>query len=304
MTYPTNHDQNYNGGGSTMKDMYGDNRYALTVLEFTLYGMPLLYNGQEIGDICAYDYVDDINNAASATAGRQVIYEIFLGEADLTSNSNSGLRDKGFDYDYAWNFQDNLTRLNAMSSVATRVASVKNYCNNLGTASANIKEGRMIYLTNHDLNFNDGGRTLTKMYGDNRYLLTVLTFTLNGMPLIYNGQETGGSQILDYFNDTKIDWDISDRKMFNTLRILAALKHSEPALADGKGNVADVNWGTTNNSSVLAYTRRLGNSTVLVVLNFDNKDLNVLLTGLEAGNYSRWIDSETIHLHLDVEWKW
>ena len=84
------------------------------------------------------------------------------------------------------------------------------------------------------------------------------------MPLIYNGQETGGNQILDYFADTKIDWNAKDAKMRNTIRTLAALKHAAPALDDR----ASVEWVTvTNNSSVLAYTRKSGDSQVLVVLN-------------------------------------
>lgn len=214
----------------------------------------------------------------------------FLGEADLTDSGNSRLRGCGFDYDYAWSFQSNLASLDN-TTYSTRV---KLFCDNLAEASKGIAEGRMLYLTNHDQNFNDGGKTLTQMYGDNRYALTVLTFTLNGMPLIYNGQEYGGNQVLDYFSDTKIDRNVTDSKMLNTLRTLAALKHTQRALADGNTG-AGVEWIETNNSrNVLAYTRKAGESTVLVVLNFSDKDADVVLTGLEAGKYSRWIDSETI----------
>lgn len=56
--------------------------------------------------------------------------------------------------------------------------------------------------------------------------------TLYGMPLIYNGQETGGNQALDYFADTKINWTANDDKMLGTLRTLTALKHAVPALGD------------------------------------------------------------------------
>ena len=60
----------------------------------------------------------------------------------------------------------------------------------------------------------------------------MLAYTLYGMPLIYNGQEVGGNQALDYFNDTKINWSATDAKMLNTIRTLTALKHVVPALDD------------------------------------------------------------------------
>ena len=32
------------------------------------------------------------------------------------------------------------------------------------------------------------------MYGANKYVFTVVIFTLYGMPLVYNGQENGGEE--------------------------------------------------------------------------------------------------------------
>ena len=119
----------------------------------------------------------------------------------------------------------------------------------------------------------------------------MLAYSLYGMPMIYNGQETGGNQILDYFADTKIDWNAKDAKMCNTIRTLAALKHAVPALSDDM----PVEWVTvTNNSSVLAYTRKSGDSQVLVILNMATSASNATLTGLDAGEWSLWLNSETI----------
>jgi hypothetical protein len=56
-----------------------------------------------------------------------------------------------------------------------------------------------------------------------------------------------------------------------------------------------VEWVTvTNNSSVLAYTRRSGDSQVLVILNMATSTSNATLTGLDAGEWSLWLNSETI----------
>jgi hypothetical protein len=155
----------------------------------------------------------------------------------------------------------------------------------------------MLYITNHDQNYNESKKTLTQKYGDNRYPLTVFAYTLYGMPLIYNGQETGGNQALDYFHDTKIDWTTKDDKMLNTLRTLFALKHVIPALSDSKtaSHNPAVNFLTVSgNAGVLAYTRTLGDSQVLVVLNMGTTDGTATISGIDEGEWSLWLDSETI----------
>jgi len=147
-------------------------------------------------------------------------------------------------------------------------------------------------LTNHDQNYNESWKTLTEKYGVNRYPLTVLAYTLYGMPLIYNGQEVGGNQVLDYFTDAKINWSTKDAKMHHTIRTLTALKHAVPALGDKVG----VNWVTISpaNANVLAYTRKSGDSEVLVVLNMATTQTSATLTGMTAGAWSLWLNSETI----------
>ena len=218
----------------------------------------------------------------------------FLGEADFVKDATT-LQNVGFDYDYAWNFQGTLATYGANGTYS---ATLRVNANNLVNDSKDKSFSRMLYLTNHDQNFNDGGKTLTQLYGNNRYPLAVLVGTLYGMPLIYNGQETGGNQVLDYFSDTKINWSTRDAKMKNTLRTLCALKHAVPALSDR----ADVNLITiSGNSNVLAFTRTNGDSKVLVVLNMANTSNTANISGLDAGEWSQWLTSETISQGISRE---
>ena len=211
----------------------------------------------------------------------------FLGETDIAQDVTR-LKTAGFDYDYAWAFQSSLINY---GSAGNNSARLKAFANTLLDASKGQSFGRMLYLTNHDQNWNESKKTLTEKYGNNRYPLTVLAYTLYGMPLIYNGQETGGNQALNYFTDTKIDWTTKDAKMRNTIRTLTALKHAVPALDDK----TPVDWLTvTGSTSVLAYTRKAGDSEVLVVLNMSTSTVNATLTDLTAGDWSLWLNSETI----------
>ena len=216
----------------------------------------------------------------------------FLGEADIASDATR-LKTVGFDYDYAWQFQSQL----ADFGTSTASARLKAFINNLLEKSANLSFGRMLYITNHDQNYNEEKKTLTQKYGANRYAFTVLAYTVYGMPLIYNGQEVGGNQALDYFNDTKINWNSLDNKMLNTLRTLFAMKHAVPALSDAcqaADNPATTVLNVSGSSSVLAYTRTLGNSQVLVVLNVGSTAATATVDGLTAGDWSQWLTSETI----------
>lgn len=213
-----------------------------------------------------------------------------MGEADFSDQTR--LQSVGFDYDYAWGFQTKLVKYGAGGMY---IAPLKVACNKM-IAGAN-GYSRMLYLTNHDQNYNETAHTLTQKYGDNRYLLTVLYYTIYGMPLIYNGQEIGGNQTLNYFQDTKIDWTQQDKQMTNTLRVLSALKHTQAALHDGKNSTdnAQPEWLTSSTSAnnILAYRRTCGSSEVIVVLNTGTSSAKANISGI-SGTYQVWLNSASI----------
>ena len=207
----------------------------------------------------------------------------FLSETDISNRENIRIDSCGFDYDYAWDFQSALAWKFKDSDSAD---SLKAICDEFLTGTKAIKNRRMVYLTNHDQNFNDGGHTLKDFYGDNRYLLTVLEFTFTGMPLLYQGQEIGDPDTLNYFTDAKVKWQQVDRKMLNTVRTLVALHHTQPSLAAD----APVEYLATDNSQVLAYQR----GPVLVFLNLATTPCSALCKGITAGKYTQWLDGRTI----------
>lgn len=209
-----------------------------------------------------------------------------MGEGDM-ANSVQRLLVCGWDYDYAWNFQS------ALVNNKTNPAGVLSQCRNLVGDLRFTDMSRMVYLTNHDQNYNS---SMQSQYGNNVYAFTVLTFTLYGMPLLYNGQETGYllSRKLDYFNRTPINWNSVDAKMQNTVKALTGLKHSCDALIDNGNRASEVSFLSTGNASLLAYTRHHNNQTVLVVLNLGSSAVSSVVTGIEAGQWKLAIDVENI----------
>lgn len=209
-----------------------------------------------------------------------------LGEGDM-ANSVPRLLVCGWDYDYAWGFQSAL--VNNKNNPAGVLAQCKNLVGDLRFTDIS----RMVYLTNHDQNYST---TMNSQYGNNAYAFTVLTFTLYGMPMLYNGQETGYlmSRKLDYFNRTPINWNSVDNKMLNTVKALAALKHSCDALIDNGDRASEVTFLTTGNNNVVAYTRHHNNQTALIVLNLGTSTVNTVVNGLEAGEWKLAIDVDNI----------
>lgn len=207
-----------------------------------------------------------------------------MSETDITDRATQRIDSCGFDYDYAWSFQGAMARLCRRGFNAD---TLKQICLRFLDKSSKVKNRRMVYLTNHDQNYNDGGHTLRKFYGENRYGLTVLEFTFYGMPLIYNGQEIGDPDTLNYFTDAKVKWERVDHKMLNTVRTLIALHHQQPALAES----APVEFLNTSHPDVLAWRR--GN--VVVVVNFADYDVEAAIEDLEAGSYEQWLNSQTVY---------
>ena len=213
-----------------------------------------------------------------------------LSETDITDRFNQRIDSCGFDYDYAWNFQGSIAH---WCREQWNADSLKQICLRFLDKSSKVKNRRMVYLTNHDQNYNDGGHTLKDFYGDNRYGLTVLEFTFYGMPLIYNGQEIGDPDTLNYFTDAKVKWQEVDRKMLNTVRTLVALHHQQTSLAAD----APVEFLATSQQDVLAWKR----GPVVAVVNFGAKDVQALVAEMPAGSYEQWLDSKTIGEKIDIQ---
>lgn len=212
-----------------------------------------------------------------------------MGEADM--NSNNTLRNTGWDYDYAWGFQSKLKEFGNRATAKTALLpSLQSLTNN--DKYKNIS--RMVYLTNHDQNYE---YSMNDANGANNYALTAIMMTLYGMPCIYNGQENGWllTHKMDYFNRSVIDWNVKDDKMTNTIKVLAALKHSTAALADNDANrVGGVEYLETSENTCLAYQRKQGNETVMVVVNLANTPKTCNVSGLEAGDWQQIVDSRTV----------
>ena len=187
-------------------------------------------------------------------------------------------------------FHDNVAQKVGTGTSAT---TLKSWCQTLVKNTNYRNLDRMLYLTNHD-DGNDGKNYFSD-FGNNVPLMTVLEFTLYGMPLLYNGQEIGYMPIQDYFRKSVIDWNSVNVKIKNTIRVLVALRHTQAALGGGvEANRPAIRFLSPDVNTVLAYEKKKGDNTVLVILNLGTSAVNVTIPDVEEGAYNQVLCSETV----------
>lgn len=231
---------------------------------------------------------DEAIPALKQAAGNKRFY--MLGEADFVDKP--ALYQKDFDYDYAWGFHDNVAQ---KVGKGTSAATLKTWCQKLLNNKNYTNLDRMLYLTNHDDGNDFDKVNYFSYFGDNVPLMTVLEFTLYGMPLLYNGQEIGYRPAQGYFNRDPIDWSKIDIKIKNTIRVLVALRHTQAALGGGvEANRPAIRFLSPDVNTVFAYEKKKGDNTVVVILNLGTSAVNVTIPDVEDGAYNQVLCSETV----------
>ncbi|MCG2792709.1 MAG: alpha-glucosidase C-terminal domain-containing protein [Weeksellaceae bacterium] len=141
---------------------------------------------------------------------------------------------------------------------------------------------RMTFVDNHDMNSWNG--TPQKNFGKGLETAMVFASVVNGMPLVYNGQEAGLDYSLKFFDKDPIVW--KESKYYGMYQKLFDLKHKNQALWNG-------HWGgemirVTNNqmNKVITFYREKNNDAVLSIFNFSDQTLPTNLdTKYYKGDY-------------------
>jgi cyclomaltodextrinase len=182
---------------------------------------------------------------------------IWLAEAEKPD-----LLVKAFDLDYSWDLHGTLTEVLQGSKPASAIR--KLWEQQLAQFPRNAI--RMRFSDNHD------ERRAIARFGEKGALAAeTLMFTLDGVPLVYNGMEVGdtvesGAPAL--FEKIPIFWPIAERRpefprFYNSM---IALRKSSVALRRG-----NVTWlHNSDENRILTFSRRSSNEELLVAINMSN----------------------------------
>ena len=131
------------------------------------------------------------------------------------------------------------------------------------------------FTSNHDENTWNGNEY--EKYGDAAKAFAVFSFTRNGMPLIYSGQELPNLKRLQFFDKDPIEWN-GKYELHDFYKILLYLHKNNPALRAADDAAATYNLSTNSPANVMAYLRKDGKHEVLVLLNFSKQAVHCSIT--------------------------
>jgi cyclomaltodextrinase / maltogenic alpha-amylase / neopullulanase len=172
------------------------------------------------------------------------------------------LLDEAFDADYAWPFFHALDAAAQGTRPATAVR--ETWLEELRRFPRGSLHMR--FIDNHD------ERRAIARLGERGVMATMaIVFTLDGVPLVYNGMEAGdtaesGAPAL--FERLPIFWQIAERRpeFPRFFRRMIELRRSHPALQQG-----EVVWlRNSGETRVVTYARRLGGEEFVVAVNLSN----------------------------------
>jgi len=170
------------------------------------------------------------------------------------------LKGELFDMAYAW---DGHHLMNAMAKGEKGLKDFETYMAKT-TERYEANDILMNFVTNHDENSWNG--TIKERMGDASELMTALSYTKPGMPLIYTGQEYDLSHRLKFFEKDSIPktkgatWELLEK--------LGKLKTTSTALHGGK-NSASFNLLETEQDIVM-FQRSKENDTLIFIGNLSN----------------------------------
>ena len=151
---------------------------------------------------------------------------------------------------------------------------------------------RMTFTENHDKNSWEGNQFSN--FGKGIETCMVFCTAVNGMPLIYSGQEAGLDHSLKFFDKDTIQW--KSHPFAALYKKLFELKHVHQSLWNGK-------WGgemvriINNQHSVISFCRDKDKDRTISVFNFSDKPVMVNLdTRYIEGSYLDYFEGKTIQL--------
>ena len=223
-------------------------------------------------DVASFVPIDFWENARKELDAIKPVF--MLAEAE-----DKELHRRAFDATYNW------TLWNILHQIAINNKSVKT----LGEAyiaehvSIFPKEGiRMNFIDNHDKNSWEGNQYSN--FGPALKAATVFTTMMDGMPMVYNGQEAGLNRSLLFFEKDPIVWTKHENEALYTT--LFALKHKNQALWNGNRGGEMVRIMNDKMDQIISFVREKNGDKVITLINLSREKVQVSFdTSYDAGTY-------------------
>lgn len=243
-------------------------------------------------DIASFVPIDFWENARMELDAIKPVF--MLAEAE-----DKELHKKAFDSTYNW------TLWNILHQIAIHNVSVKTLTEAYLAEHVSIfpKAGiRMNFIDNHDKNSWEGNQYSN--FGDALKAVTVFTFLMDGIPLVYSGQEAGLDRSLEFFEKDPIEWKSHENEELYTA--LFKIKHENEALWNGNFGGEMVRIMNDRMDQVISFVREKNGDKVISIINLSNEMFIVQFdtsfdTGIYQNLFSEKLKSVSDTLILTME---
>jgi glycosidase len=247
-----------------------------------------VYNANIDGFRCDYaDFVSQNFWSEAITKIRGIKKQNMLMLAEGSKNSHFTA---GFDYTFGFNFFSTLEKVFKEGKSATTIQD----SNAIEYASNYNEQNRIVrYTSNHDVNWTEG--TPLQLFGGKKG--SVATFVvaayMKSIPMIYNAQEIGYAQKIDYFSRTPIDWSTADAEMLAEYKKIIAFRNTSNAVKKGT-------YKGYSNEAVSAFTMEQDKEKVLVLSNLTNGTAKYLVAPGLKGTWKDAFTGATVNVGAEV----
>lgn len=200
--------------------------------------------------------------------------------------------EKAFESNYAWKMHHLMNELAQGKKTASDIR--KYYTDSVNKYAPGSFP--MQFITNHDENSHKG--TEYERMGEAVKTFAALTFTVEGIPLLYSGQEAGLNKRLLFFEKDTINW--SNLEMQKFYQSLVSLKHSNTALWNGTAGGPMVFAETSAPEKVLAFSREKDKDLIFSVFNLSAEPIEATVKITNPGSYLDYFSGENITLEKNA----
>ncbi|MCB2218843.1 MAG: alpha-glucosidase C-terminal domain-containing protein [Bacteroidetes bacterium] len=189
------------------------------------------------------------------------------------------LHRKAFDMTYAWSLWEKMV---AVANDPSKTHILNEYlAHDVNTFPRNAY--RMTFTDNHDKNSWEGNPE--NNFGEGLETCMVFAGIVNGMPLVYSGQEAGLNRSLAFFDKDLINW--KDHPHALIYRKLFDLKHHNQALWNGTYGGTMIRINNDKPNQVISFSREKNGDKVIAIFNFSDQEVcTKLQSNCHIGVYS------------------
>ncbi|KRD11192.1 alpha-amylase [Flavobacterium sp. Root901] len=248
-----------------------------------------VYNANIDGFRCDYaDFVPQTFWSEAITKLRKIKKTqniLMLAEGSRTNHFAAG-----FDYTFGFNFFSTLEKLFKDSKPATTIqdSNATEYANNYNPENRVVR-----YTSNHDVNLSEG--TPLELFGGKKGSIAafVVAAYLKSVPMIYNGQEIGYAQRINYFSRTPIDWSTADNEMLAEYKKIIAFRKTSNAVKKGA-------FTGYSSDAVSAFTMEKDSEKVFVLSNLTGSTVKHLVPSSLKGNWKDALTGTAVNVGTDI----